>query len=457
MKLLFKTLSKAFILILVFVTVNGCEGWVAPSSPAPVDPSEPAIRVAALNHPLVFRKNKSLRSGYEHDLLEQFAKDRNHRIQWIPVNTEDEALNLVQSGQADIAAGRISENNPANTSLLLSMAYDDQNLNLVCRKDIDPELTLTGNLANESQLRIGTLAKSLNADQINLLQKIYPGIRLTLVHSSRVSVVLKELVRNEHDCALVDPWEFGVYSAFFPALKIRASFSENLSYHFFLRPHLKNLQSEIHLWFQKASRQGKVSALQDRYQNPFKNLSDFDRVHFFRALKTRYNTYAKYFKRSSREFGLPWQLVAAVAYQESHWYEDAQSFTGVRGLMQLTKQTALHLGVNDRNDPAQSVWGGSKYLRYLIAVQPKGLPQNDRLSLALATYNVGPAHMIDAQNLAAMMGKNPYSWKDLKEVLPLLADPDYLPLLKYGAARGQEPVDFVERVHSFYEILSLSI
>lgn len=457
MNVVLKGLSKAVILVLVFVTVNGCEGWIAGSSPAPVDPSEPSLRVAALNHPLVFRKRNALRSGYEHDLLEQFAKDHNHRIQWIPVKTEDEAIYMVQSGQADMASGRISENNPANDSLLLSMAFDEQKLSLICRKDVDPELTMSGNLNHESALRIVTLAKSLNSVQVSRLQKIYTDVDLTLVHSSKTSVLLKSLMKDEHDCALVDSWEFEVYSSFFPTLKVRTSFSETLSYHFYLRPQLKNLQSEIHTWFQKASRQGKVSALQHRYQNPFNTLNDYDRVHFFRALKTRYKEYSKFFKRSSREFALPWQLVAAVSYQESHWYEDAESFTGVRGLMQLTKQTAEHLGVADRNDPAQSVWGGSKYLRYLISKQPKNIPQNDRLALALATYNVGPAHMVDARRLAAMLGKNPHAWKDMRTVLPLLSNPDYLPLLKYGAARGQEPVDFVDRVHAFYEILSLSI
>lgn len=452
-----KLLSRAFILVLVFLTVNGCEGWIDPSSPAPESRSEATLRVAAISHPLVFRQRKNLRSGFEHDLLEQFAKDRNLRLKWVQVKTEDEALQLVQSGEADIASARITENNSAAKSLLPSMAYDDQRLNLVCRKDVAPELTLTGNLASNSQLDIVTLSKSLNAYQVSLLQKIYPGINLTLVHTSKSSVILKSLIKEEHDCALIDPWELVVYQVYFPSLKAHTTFAENLSYHFYMRPELKDLQSELSVWFQKASRQGKVSALQDRYQDPFKKLTEYDRMHFFKALKTRYNLYGKFFKNSARDFGLPWQLIAAVSYQESHWYEDATSFTGVKGLMQLTKQTAEHLGVENRDDPEQSVWGGTKYLRYLIASQPKGIPQNDRLAIALATYNVGKAHILDAQRLAVNMGKNPFAWKDLKQVLPLLADPDYLPLLKYGAARGQEPVDFVERVHTYYEILSLSI
>ena len=37
---------------------------------------------------------------------------------------------------------------------------------------------------------------------------------------------------------------------------------------------------------------------------------------------------------------LDWRLLAAVAYQESHWDPEAVSLTGVRGLMMLTEETA---------------------------------------------------------------------------------------------------------------------
>jgi membrane-bound lytic murein transglycosylase F len=73
--------------------------------------------------------------------------------------------------------------------------------------------------------------------------------------------------------------------------------------------------------------------------------------------------------------------------------------------------------------------------------------------LALAAYNIGGAHLKDAQKLAEKMGRNPQSWRQLREVLPLLANPEYAADLEYGAARGYETVDFVERVKSFYNLM----
>ena len=127
--------------------------------------------------------------------------------------------------------------------------------------------------------------------------------------------------------------------------------------------------------------------------------------------------------------------------------------SGVRGLMQLTQDTADHLGVEDRTDPLQSIWGGAKYLRYLLNKTPNYLNFKDRLYLALAAYNMGYGHLRDAQKLVVKQGKNPYSWRHLREVLPLLEDPSYENDLEYGFARGTETIEFVERVTGFYNLM----
>ncbi len=58
---------------------------------------------------------------------------------------------------------------------------------------------------------------------------------------------------------------------------------------------------------------------------------------------------------------IDWRLLAAIAYQESHWDAQATSQTGVRGMMMLTKNTAQSLGITDRTDAEQSISGGVRY------------------------------------------------------------------------------------------------
>jgi len=77
----------------------------------------------------------------------------------------------------------------------------------------------------------------------------------------------------------------------------------------------------------------------------------------------------------------------------------------------------------------------------------------DRTWMALAAYNVGRGHFRDAQGLAKKLGKNPKLWIDMKEVLPLLSEKEYYKDLKYGYARGNEPVQYVTRIRDYDDIL----
>ncbi len=77
-------------------------------------------------------------------------------------------------------------------------------------------------------------------------------------------------------------------------------------------------------------------------------------------------------------------LVEAIIANESGFDSAATSSAGACGLMQLMPQTAASLGVADPYDAAQSVRGGTKYLREL-------LDRFGGVELAVAAYNAGPA------------------------------------------------------------------
>jgi membrane-bound lytic murein transglycosylase F len=67
---------------------------------------------------------------------------------------------------------------------------------------------------------------------------------------------------------------------------------------------------------------------------------------------------------------------------------------------------------------------------------------------------VGRGHVHDAQTLARQQGLNPHLWTDIKQMLPLLSDKRYYRKLKYGYARGNEPVRYVQRIRDYKGILS---
>lgn len=162
----------------------------------------------------------------------------------------------------------------------------------------------------------------------------------------------------------------------------------------------------------------------------------------------------KQFKKFGRKYNVPWTLIAAVAYQESKWNNKAVSYTGVKGLMQLTTSTAAHIGIADRTDSTQSIKGGAYYLKYLYDKSPKNLSSSERWVQALAGYNMGWAHLRDLHKLARLKRMNANRWNDLKILLPMKAQAKYRKHFEFGLARGNETVDFIENVIGYYQFLN---
>jgi membrane-bound lytic murein transglycosylase MltF len=162
--------------------------------------------------------------------------------------------------------------------------------------------------------------------------------------------------------------------------------------------------------------------------------------------------YKPLFQKAASRYGVDWRLLAAVGYQESHWDADAVSPRGVRGLMMLTQETADEIGVIDRADPAEAIDGGARYLQAIYQSLPGSIKGADRSWMALAAYNLGLSHVLDARALVAEQGGNANAWPELRELLPGLNRLDD-PRFRY--ARGGETVIFVDNVRFYYEALRL--
>lgn len=160
---------------------------------------------------------------------------------------------------------------------------------------------------------------------------------------------------------------------------------------------------------------------------------------------------AKFREHASKQ-GLDWRLLAAQSFEESRFDPMAKSWVGALGLFQLMPGTAAELGVKRREDPDESIRAGAEYLARLASRLDSRLELQQRLRFALAAYNVGLGHVLDAQRLAAERGLDPTKWfGHVEKAMLLLEQPAHYRRARNGYCRGSEPVKYVSSIQARYD------
>ena len=160
-------------------------------------------------------------------------------------------------------------------------------------------------------------------------------------------------------------------------------------------------------------------------------------------------------KRNAPAIGWDWRLLAAQMFQESRFKPNARSWAGAMGLLQLMPATAKEVDVTDPYDPEQNVAGAVRYLEWLNDTYwEEEIPDEaERLKFILASYNAGSGHVFDAQRLTEKYGGDKTNWEDVAYWMLQKSNAEYYndPVVKYGYARGLEPVEYVSRILSRYK------
>ena len=162
-------------------------------------------------------------------------------------------------------------------------------------------------------------------------------------------------------------------------------------------------------------------------------------------------------RKVGAEQGQDWRLMSAIAYSESRFIENLESNQGAVGIMQIRPVVARHfkVPVESINDTETNVRLAGMLLSELDGMlrMPASTPEQDRLSIILASYNAGIGHVLDARRLARLEGANPNSWADVSRYLQLKSTPDYYEqeVVKCGKFTGSgQTLSYVKQVMRKY-------
>lgn len=390
-------------------------------------------------------------AGPEYDLVNRFAEAQGWEVEWDIRFSTAAVLRQLSEGRSHLAAAGLTRLASRNERFTQGPVHHSVREQLICHREMVP---LPTSLDKLEDVEIMVVADSSYVETLEQVTAEHPTVSYSTTETLGTEQLLAAVFEGELECTVADSNIVAINRRSMPELAVVMDLSAQQQIGWYLAPDSDELAATAEQWMSSEAGTAAISAVDTHY---YAYISEFDFVDLntlVSRIKHRLPLYIDEFMRAEEQTGMPADLLAALAYQESHWDPLARSPTGVRGLMMLTQNTARSLGVTNRLDPVQSIEGGARYLAGRYELLSDDIPDPDRVYLALAAYNVGRGHVLDARQLARELGKDPDSWNDMREVLPLLADKRYYPRLRHGYARGYEPVHLVQRVRNYRDVIS---
>ncbi len=441
---------KVCCIALLLLWTTGCE--VSKKPPTTVlkkIQQEKTLVVLTRNTSTTYYEAQEGLAGFEHDLVIAFAQSLGVTVKFEILDSVSEVLQAIREGKGDLAAAGLTRTEQRQKQYLFGPDYYAVQQQVVCHRDTK----LPKNIADLPNFQIHIIKDSSYEERLKELKLEIPDLKWNLVDDVPTELLLEKVWKKELECVVADSNIVAINRRYYPELAVAFPITEEQPLAWVLQTGGESLKKELTQWLRQYEKERHLVALKDRY---YSYLAIFDYVDiraYHKKIAQRLPALLPTFKKAANRYKLSWTLLAAQAYQESHWNRRAKSPTGVRGLMMLTRKTAKQVGIKNRLNATQSIMGGAKYFSKLLSRIPASVEGSDRFWFALAAYNVGMGHVYDARTLAERFGKDKDKWHDLKTILPLLSQPKYYKTLKRGYARGSEPVRYVQRIREFHDIL----
>ncbi|MEX5876723.1 membrane-bound lytic murein transglycosylase MltF [Providencia hangzhouensis] len=409
--------------------------------------SQGELRISAVSSPLIYIDEQKQLRGFDYELAQGFASYLGVKLKITIRPTFEQIFDDLENGDADIAVAGLLYNKDRLAKTKTGPSYLNVTQQLVYRKGTNRPKNF-----NEINGKLLVTAGTAHASTLKELSKEYPDLKWEETSKYNTSQILEMVADGEVDYTLEDSIAVALQQRIHPQIAVAFDLLDEHAITWYMRRSKENSLDAALLDFFNLSHETELLArLNEKYFSHVESFDYFDTMAFIKAIDNKLPEYQPLFEKYAQV--IDWKLLAAIAWQESHWDPLATSPTGVRGLMMLTKPTATTMGIADRLDPEESIKGGAAYLAYIMERLPETIEEDDRIWFALSAYNMGYGHMQDVRKLTEMLGEDPNRWLDVKARLPLLTQKKYYSQLTYGYARGHEAYRYVENIRRYHQSL----
>ncbi|MHB1241313.1 MAG: membrane-bound lytic murein transglycosylase MltF [Gammaproteobacteria bacterium] len=409
--------------------------------------------VLTRNAPTTYYDAHDTPTGPEYDMARAFARYLGVKAKFVVLDSTAEVLQALRDGRGDLAAAGLTRTRQRHDDFRFGPTYQTVRQQVVCRRGGAHPTSVT----DLTEVPFTVAADSSYVERLATLQRTYPKLHWHTDLELSSEDLLEQVWQRKLPCTVADSNIVAINRRYFPELVVAFDLSKPQDLAWALPRDARGLQTAVTKWFSGYQSSGALRPVMNKYYGYVKLFDYVGTRTFLRRIHSRLPRFRGLFQQAARSTRLNWVLLAVQSYQESRWNARAISPTGVRGMMMLTRHTARAVGVTNRLNPQQSIRGGARDLAELRARLPKNIREPDRTWFALAAYNIGFGHIQDARALARRLGHPANRWSGLSQVLPLLARQRYYRTLPHGYARGNEPVQYVNRIRDYENILARTL
>ncbi len=408
------------------------------------------LRVITRNNPTTYYIGANGPEGPEYELVRGFAHFIGVELDLQVAESFSRILPTIKSGKAHVAAAGLTATPERSERVTFGPSFLPVTQHLIYKLGTGRPHSMKDVLGKRLEVIDGTSY----VDSLALAQQELPDLVWVENPHSDIAELLTKIADGRIDYTIVDSTIFAIYQNYLPEIRIAFEVvtGDSLAWAFPKRAD-DSLIARAGQYLDFIRDNGEFDRIMDRYYGHTERFDYVGTRKFIREYTKKLPLYKSMFQDAADRIDMDWRLLAAIGYQESHWNPLAVSPTGVRGIMMLTQNTANSLGIEDRVDPEQSIFGGAEYLANIKRRIPASIAEPDRTWFALAAYNVGYGHLQDARKITRMNGGDPMRWIDVKPSLLLLTQKKWYSQVPSGYARGWEPVQYVDNIRSYYNIL----